>query len=153
MTEIRTKHLQNTNLEHCSYATVLGSLSFISSSLPLISILVSKAGIYEGSLLLVELPSQESLGCDQGRGVACILWDSTFSRQWYLDLRCSGLWRGVVGYTLQDVTTHNTTQNYWDFGHCPSSGVPETRKHSVSETGSVSVLRWVGERHLLCWVR
>jgi hypothetical protein len=31
---------------------------------------------------------------------------------------------------------------YWVFGHCPSSGILETRKHSVSETGSVSVLRW-----------
>jgi hypothetical protein len=37
------------------------------------------------------------------------------------------------------------TQNYWVFGLCPSSGIIETRKHSVSETGSVSVLRW-GEK-------
>jgi hypothetical protein len=34
------------------------------------------------------------------------------------------------------------TQNYWFFGLCPSSGILETRKHDVSETGSVSVLRW-----------
>jgi hypothetical protein len=32
------------------------------------------------------------------------------------------------------------TQNYWVFGLCPSSGILETRKHNVSETGSVSVL-------------
>jgi hypothetical protein len=31
--------------------------------------------------------------------------------------------------------------NYWVFGLCPSSGILETRKHNVSETGSVSVLR------------
>jgi hypothetical protein len=38
------------------------------------------------------------------------------------------------------------TQNYCDFGLCPSSGIPETREYNVSETGSVSVLRWgVGE--------
>jgi hypothetical protein len=36
------------------------------------------------------------------------------------------------------------TQNYWVFGLCPSSGIVETRKHNVSETGSVSVLRWEG---------
>jgi hypothetical protein len=30
------------------------------------------------------------------------------------------------------------TQNYWVFGLCPSSGILETRKHDVSETGSVS---------------
>jgi S-adenosylmethionine hydrolase len=33
------------------------------------------------------------------------------------------------------------TQNYWIFGLSPSSGVLETRKHSVSETESVSILR------------
>jgi hypothetical protein len=27
-------------------------------------------------------------------------------------------------------------QNYWVFGICPSSGILETRKHSVSETVS-----------------
>jgi hypothetical protein len=36
------------------------------------------------------------------------------------------------------------TQNYWVFGLCPSIGILETRKHNVSETGSVSVLRWGG---------
>jgi hypothetical protein len=29
------------------------------------------------------------------------------------------------------------TQNYWLFGLCPSSGILETRKHNVSESGSV----------------
>jgi hypothetical protein len=33
------------------------------------------------------------------------------------------------------------TQNYWVLGLFPSSGILETRKHDVSETGSVSVLR------------
>jgi hypothetical protein len=32
-------------------------------------------------------------------------------------------------------------QNYWSFGPCPLSGILETRKHNVSENGSVSVLR------------
>jgi hypothetical protein len=41
--------------------------------------------------------------------------------------------------------------NYCVFGPLPSSGILETRKNNVSETGSVSVLRW-GGRHLLCWV-
>jgi hypothetical protein len=39
------------------------------------------------------------------------------------------------------------TQNYSVFGLCPSSGILETRKHNVLETGSVSVLRWEGEAH------
>jgi hypothetical protein len=34
------------------------------------------------------------------------------------------------------------TQNYWVLGLCPSSGILQTRKHNVSETGCVSVLRW-----------
>jgi hypothetical protein len=36
-------------------------------------------------------------------------------------------------------------QNYWVFGLFPSSGILGTRKHDVSETGSVSVLRCCGE--------
>jgi hypothetical protein len=32
------------------------------------------------------------------------------------------------------------TQNYWVSGLCPSSEILNTRKHKVSETGSVSVL-------------
>jgi hypothetical protein len=43
-------------------------------------------------------------------------------------------------------------QNYWVFGLRPASGILETRKHNVSETGSVSILRWGGRRHLLYWV-
>jgi hypothetical protein len=39
-----------------------------------------------------------------------------------------------------------STQNYWVFGLYPSSGILETRKYDVSETGSVSVLRWRGEK-------
>jgi hypothetical protein len=34
-----------------------------------------------------------------------------------------------------------TTQNYWVFGLFPSSGILETRKHDVSETGSDSKRR------------
>jgi hypothetical protein len=41
-----------------------------------------------------------------------------------------------------------STQNYWVFGICPYSGILKYRKHNVSETGSVSILRWI-ERHLL----
>jgi hypothetical protein len=37
------------------------------------------------------------------------------------------------------------TQSYWVFQLRPSSGILKTRKHNVSETGSVSVLRWMGE--------
>jgi hypothetical protein len=33
------------------------------------------------------------------------------------------------------------TQNYWVFGLHPSSGILEARKHNVSETGSVTMLK------------
>jgi hypothetical protein len=36
-------------------------------------------------------------------------------------------------------------QNYWVFGLFPSSGILGTRKHDVSETGSVSILKCGGE--------
>jgi hypothetical protein len=35
-------------------------------------------------------------------------------------------------------TTVCNTQNYWVSGLCPSSGILNTGKHNVSETGSVS---------------
>jgi hypothetical protein len=37
------------------------------------------------------------------------------------------------------------TQNYWVFGLSPSSGILETRKHDVSGTVSVSILRLGGK--------
>jgi hypothetical protein len=42
-------------------------------------------------------------------------------------------------------------QNDQVFGLCPSPGILEARRHCVSETESVSVLRCEGEC-LLCWV-
>jgi hypothetical protein len=38
-------------------------------------------------------------------------------------------------------TSKMSTLDYWVFGLFPSSGILENRKHDVSETGSVSVLR------------
>jgi hypothetical protein len=40
----------------------------------------------------------------------------------------------------------NIPQNYWVLGLFPASSILETRKHNVSKTGSVSVLRWKGDR-------
>jgi hypothetical protein len=39
----------------------------------------------------------------------------------------------------------NQSQSYWAFGLFPPSGLVESRKHDVSETGFVSVLRWGGK--------
>jgi hypothetical protein len=39
-----------------------------------------------------------------------------------------------------------TTQNYWAFGLCLSSGILEIRKHNISETWSVSRLQVKGGR-------
>jgi hypothetical protein len=41
------------------------------------------------------------------------------------------------------------TLNYWGFGLCPSSLILEIRKHSVSETGCVFILRWRGRKPTL----
>jgi hypothetical protein len=38
------------------------------------------------------------------------------------------------------------TENYWVFRLFPSTGILETRKQDVSETGSVSVLKWREEK-------
>jgi hypothetical protein len=40
------------------------------------------------------------------------------------------------------LTMVHNTQNHWDSGLCPSSGILNTRKHNVSVSGSFSVLRW-----------
>jgi hypothetical protein len=39
------------------------------------------------------------------------------------------------------LTIMYNTQNYWVFGHFPSSGILENRKQDISDTGSVSVLK------------
>jgi hypothetical protein len=59
-------------------------------------------------------------------------------------MECISVWTSV-SWTL-------IFQNYWGFGLCPLSSILETRKYEVSENGSVSILRWRGGRHLLCWV-
>jgi hypothetical protein len=43
----------------------------------------------------------------------------------------------VRGYVSEKVNQ----KNFWVFGLLASSGILENRKHDVSETGSVSVLR------------
>jgi hypothetical protein len=53
------------------------------------------------------------------------------------------------GKYLSSQINFEQTQNYWVFGLCPSSDIPETREHNVSEPGSVSVLRWWGRRLLV----
>jgi hypothetical protein len=50
-------------------------------------------------------------------------------------------------YKYSNITYLVNTQNYWIFGLRSSSGILETRKHNVSETGSVSILRWVGRQY------
>jgi hypothetical protein len=58
------------------------------------------------------------------------------------------VYRITIEFSVQACWNTNGTincvkiQNYWVFGLCPSSGILETMKHSFSETGSVSVLRW-----------
>jgi hypothetical protein len=50
----------------------------------------------------------------------------------------------VVKAECYENTTLYFIQRYWVFGLCPSSGffLNNNEKHNVSETGSVSVLRW-----------
>jgi hypothetical protein len=48
----------------------------------------------------------------------------------------------LINYFMKEMIKENKiTNNYWVFGLFPSSSILETRKHDVSETGSVSVLR------------
>jgi hypothetical protein len=55
------------------------------------------------------------------------------------------IWLGIGsrrgGCFSKRTKRHGDTQNYWGFGLFPSSGILRNRKHDVSETGSVSVLR------------
>jgi hypothetical protein len=44
------------------------------------------------------------------------------------------------------------TQNYWVFGLCPPSGILDNRKY-VSETGSVSILRWEEDTYSVAYLR
>jgi hypothetical protein len=52
-------------------------------------------------------------------------------------------------YSHRHHTGNITFQNCLDSGLCPLSWILNIRKHNVSETESVSVLRW---GMLLCWV-
>jgi hypothetical protein len=51
----------------------------------------------------------------------------------------------VTSLMARMILTIIINQNYWVFGLFPSSGILDTRKHDVLETGCVSVLRWRGE--------
>jgi hypothetical protein len=56
----------------------------------------------------------------------------------------SGLATGLISLPKGPVdclNIHSITQDYWAFWTFPSSGILETRKHDISETGSVSVLK------------
>jgi hypothetical protein len=49
-----------------------------------------------------------------------------------------------MGRVWKVLTMVYNTQDYWVFWTFPSSGILQTRKQDVSETGSVSLLRWTG---------
>jgi hypothetical protein len=51
--------------------------------------------------------------------------------------------RGPQHCLQKSAPTQDFAQNYWIFGLFPSSDIQGTRKHDVSETASVSVLRRV----------
>jgi hypothetical protein len=52
---------------------------------------------------------------------------------------------GIIGWWKYQ-TNCRSSQNYWFFGLFPSSDILETSKLDISETGSVSVLGWRGEK-------
>jgi hypothetical protein len=47
------------------------------------------------------------------------------------------MYYGELGYRVNSIHV----QKYWVSGLCSLSGIQNTRKHNVSETGSVSVIR------------
>jgi hypothetical protein len=63
------------------------------------------------------------------------------SPQWSYQLTMDHSQISNVNKIREILTMVFNTQNYWVSGLCPSSGILNTRKHNVSETGSVSVLR------------
>jgi hypothetical protein len=63
------------------------------------------------------------------------LWTLKYTSDWQYSEPC---------YSILTVVCN--TQNYWVFALFPSSGILETIKHDVSETGSVSVLGWEGRK-------
>jgi hypothetical protein len=56
--------------------------------------------------------------------------------------------RCIKVYT-RSLSSKQSFQNYWVFGLFPSSGILESRKHNVLETGSISILRWGGKTPIL----
>jgi hypothetical protein len=69
--------------------------------------------------------------------IRALLWSLSWARSIQVDSK--GFWRWCI------------TQTYWVFGLFPSSGILGTRKHDVTESGCVSVLRY-GGRKTLSWV-
>jgi hypothetical protein len=65
--------------------------------------------------------------------------------------QCQWCWYVCIIYDIFRIHTIEylgPAQNCWVLGLCLSSGILEARKHNVSETWSVSVLRWGGRRLL-----
>jgi hypothetical protein len=52
-----------------------------------------------------------------------------------------GFFEGAAVASQKQAISRDLSQKYWVSGLCPSSGIQNTRKHNVSETGFVSVLR------------
>jgi hypothetical protein len=63
----------------------------------------------------------------------------------YTQMQPTAITQGVLHVRADGSTPpplpHIYTQNYWVSGLCLSSGIINNRKHDVSETGSLSVLR------------
>jgi hypothetical protein len=75
----------------------------------------------------------------------------SIKRTWCIKYAAKGCFRDKESKTgisrnryYRVLTLVYNTQRYWVFGLCPSSGyfLNNNEKHNVSETGSVSVLRW-----------
>jgi hypothetical protein len=75
-------------------------------------------------------------------------WGDKFYAKWMIGKQFLSV--ATAGYTMSHKSTKcihkngqmsEITQNYGVWGFFPSSVILETRKHDVSETGSVSVLR------------
>jgi hypothetical protein len=61
----------------------------------------------------------------------------------YMCMVCAFSYRTICSFDYFVQPLH-MSQRYWVFGLCPSSGffLNNNEKHNISETGSVSVLRW-----------
>jgi hypothetical protein len=139
-------HVYNGGREHCVLLSTRRDLLHVCKG----SFLSVAAEMWFSRAVIVHGPGTKSVtsyqrltnGChvSPGADMGCLVRMSEvmWACMCYININVSRIWRSLM-------MTHNS-RNYWVCGLCPSSEIINARKHNVSETGSVSFLRW-GDTH------